>query len=113
MSNSNPGKTLANRPFGLIFGGIFLIIALFPLLWGNELRWWAGWVSAGFVLVALIFPRLLTPLNKLWAKFGQVIHKIILDSAATALQDQTPKVILPDEIRGTNLICVPFFQEAA
>jgi hypothetical protein len=76
MSNSNPGKTLANRPFGLIFGGIFLIIALFPLLWGNELRWWAGWVSAGFILVALIFPRLLTPLNQLWVKFGLLMHKI-------------------------------------
>lgn len=42
---------------------------------------------------------------------SQVIHKIILDSAATVLKDQTPKVILPDEIRGTNLICVPFFQD--
>ncbi len=44
---------------------------------------------------------------------SQVIHKIILDSASTALQEKQPKVILPAEIRGTHVICVPFYQDDA
>ncbi len=42
---------------------------------------------------------------------SQVIHKIILDSAANALQEQQAKVVLPAEIRGTHVICVPFYQD--
>lgn len=76
MSESQANKTLANKHFGLIFAGIFLVIALFPLIWGNELRVWAAVVSGAFFLTSLIFPSWLTPLNRLWAKFGLVMHKI-------------------------------------
>lgn len=76
MSEPKTVKPLANRTFGLIFSGIFLIVALFPIIWGNELRWWAAAIGGVFLLVALIFPVWLTPLNRLWAKFGLLMHKI-------------------------------------
>lgn len=69
-------KTLANRTFGLIFAGIFLVISLLPLLGGNAVNRWTAAVSGVFALLAIIAPFALTPLNRLFQLFGQVMHKI-------------------------------------
>lgn len=80
MTNLNTknmnNKELSNRTFGLIFAGIFLLIALFPLLKNNNLRSWALIVCALFLFSSLIVPKVLTPLNKTWVKFGQLMHTI-------------------------------------
>jgi len=70
-------KPLADRTFGLIFTAIFLIIACWPLFSGNDLRRWALVLAAGFCVPALLFPKILAPLNSLWAKFGLIMHKIV------------------------------------
>lgn len=75
-SSKTTPKQLANRTFGLIFAGIFLLIALFPVIKGNSVSLWAAYVSAAFAAPALILPWLLTPLNWLFQKFGLVMHKI-------------------------------------
>lgn len=71
-----PPKPLDNRVFGLIFAAIFLIIAAWPWFFGGELRMWAAMVCAAFTATALVFPPALTPLNKLWARFGMLMHKV-------------------------------------
>jgi len=76
MPDKKAPKPLANRPFGLIFAAIFLLIALFPLLKGQAINLWATYIFAAFAVSALILPRVLTPLNWLFQKFGQVMHKI-------------------------------------
>ena len=70
-------KQLSNRTFGLIFAGIFAVISLLPLAFGSELRLWAAYVVGAFAIPALLFPTVLAPLNRGWAKFGQFMHKII------------------------------------
>jgi len=70
-------KPLANRTFGLIFSAIFLVIALWPMLSGGNLRSWAALIAGGFCVPALFFPKMLAPLNLLWAKFGLLMHKIV------------------------------------
>ena len=70
-------KQLSNRTFGLIFAAIFLLIALWPLINGASPRTWALIIVALFALPALLFPRVLTPLNAAWAKFGLFMHKIV------------------------------------
>lgn len=75
QTDSTP-KPLGNRPFGLIFAGIFLIIAAWPLMFGGGFREWAGIVAAAFTATALIIPAALAPLNRAWARFGQIMHKI-------------------------------------
>jgi len=75
-STKKPQKELANRTFGLIFAGIFLLIALFPLLGSSEIRMWALITCGVFATMAIAFPWMLTPLNRLWAKFGMLMHKI-------------------------------------
>lgn len=78
MSSQNQQpKMLENRTFGLIFAAIFAVIALFPLINGGDIRQWAGIISLAFASVAIVFPALLLPLNKLWVKFGLFMHKIV------------------------------------
>ena len=69
--------TSSNRSFGLIFAAFFAIVALLPLVSGHAVRWWALAVAAVFALIALLMPAILAPLNRLWFKFGQLLHKIV------------------------------------
>ena len=70
-------KLPSNRNFGVVFFIVFLIIALWPLLKQNEIRIWSLIISFIFFVLGLINSRLLTPLNKLWFKFGILLGNII------------------------------------
>ena len=70
-------KVSSNRSFGIVFFIVFLLIATYPLLKGNDLRIWSLLVSFGFLILGLINSKLLSPLNKLWFKFGLILGKII------------------------------------
>tara|TARA_B100001175_G_C19216808_1_gene498621 strand:+ start:317 stop:700 length:384 start_codon:yes stop_codon:yes gene_type:complete len=70
-------KISSNRSFGIVFFVVFLLIALYPLLKGNDLRIWSLIISFIFFTLGLINSNLLTPLNKLWFKFGLFLGKII------------------------------------
>jgi len=72
----NLPKALGNRPFGLIFAGIFVLIGAWPLLFNGDFRQWAGIIAGFFTVAALIVPVALGPLNRAWSKFGQIMHKI-------------------------------------
>lgn len=67
----------SDRAFGLVFAGVFFVIAGWPLLHGGALRWWAVGVALGFVLVALAKPALLASLNRLWLKLGLLLGKVV------------------------------------
>ncbi|MGY8961232.1 MAG: SxtJ family membrane protein, partial [Alphaproteobacteria bacterium] len=43
----------------------------------GSVRFWALGVAALFVLIALVRPGLLKPLNLIWFKFGLLLHKIV------------------------------------
>ena len=70
-------KLPSNRNFGIVFFIVFLIIALWPLLKQNEIRIWSLIISFIFFVLGLINSKLLTPLNKLWFKFGIILGNII------------------------------------
>jgi len=70
-------KLPSNRNFGIVFFIVFLIIALWPLLKQNEIRIWSLIISFIFFALGLINSKLLTPLNKLWFKFGILLGNII------------------------------------
>ena len=74
--NNKQAKPLENRVFGLIFCGIFAVIALFPIPFGGGLRLWAVIIAILWAVPSLFFPKVLTPLNNLWQKFGLLMHKI-------------------------------------
>ena len=70
-------KIGSNRSFGIVFFIVFLIISLWPLLNSNEIRIWSLIVSIIFLTLGLINSKALTPLNKLWFKFGIFLGNII------------------------------------
>ena len=70
-------KIGSNRNFGIVFFVVFLIIAIYPLINGDELRLWSLVVSIIFLLLGLVNSKILNPLNKLWFKFGIFLGKII------------------------------------
>lgn len=65
------------RAFGFVFAGAFTVIALLPMLKGDEPRLWALGVAAVFLLVALAAPRLLQPLNLVWFRIGLLLHAVV------------------------------------
>ena len=67
----------SERAFGLVFAGAFLLVSLWPLLERASPRVWAIAVAAVFALCAWLAPRLLAPLNRLWFRFGELLHRIV------------------------------------
>tara|TARA_B100000767_G_C19683177_1_gene500523 strand:- start:187 stop:564 length:378 start_codon:yes stop_codon:yes gene_type:complete len=67
----------SNKNFGIIMAIFFVIIALWPKFYGNEIRIWSIIVSFIFIFFALLVPRYLKTLNILWTKFGFLLGKII------------------------------------
>tara|TARA_Y100000741_G_scaffold224337_1_gene171294 strand:- start:170 stop:553 length:384 start_codon:yes stop_codon:yes gene_type:complete len=70
-------KISSNRSFGIVFFVVFLIISLYPLAYNGEIRLWSLVISLIFLILGLINSKILTPLNKIWFKFGIFLGKII------------------------------------
>ncbi|NKB57497.1 MAG: hypothetical protein GKS00_14320 [Alphaproteobacteria bacterium] len=70
-------KGSSNRSFGIVFATVFAILALWPLLRGADPRWWALGLAGLFLFAAIAFPKVLTPLNRLWMRFGLLLHRIV------------------------------------
>lgn len=67
----------SEKSFGIVFAVVFTIIGLWPLLHGESTRLWSITIAAVFLAAAFTKPEVLTPLNKLWFKFGLLLHKIV------------------------------------
>ena len=73
----NKEKLPSNKNFGLVFFVVFLIVALYPLTLSKHIEIWSLLISLIFLILGLINSKILTPLNKLWFKFGIFLGKII------------------------------------
>ena len=67
----------SNRSFGILFFIVFLILSLWPLKNGNNLNLYFLITSGIFLILGSINSKLLTPLNKTWIKFGEILGLII------------------------------------
>ena len=76
MSNSKI-KIGSNKSFGIVFFAVFFIISIWPLLSGNEIRYWSLVISVIFLILGIINSKILTPLNKTWFKIGILLGNII------------------------------------
>jgi hypothetical protein len=72
-----PVKQSSDRAFGLVFAGVFLLVGLWPLWAGAGPRWWALGLAGLFAVAGLAVPRLLAPLNRVWARFGRLLHRVV------------------------------------
>ena len=72
------GKRPSERSFGLTLGILALLVAG-VMLWRQRLVCAValGAVGALLVLLALVVPAVLRPLNRLWTRFGLLLHAIV------------------------------------
>ena len=67
----------SNRSFGILFFIVFLGIGLWPLKNNNDPNYIILGLSSIFLILGIINSKLLTPLNKAWVKFGEILGMII------------------------------------
>ena len=70
-------KIGSNKSFGVVFSIVFLLIAIYPLINSEGLRVWSLIIAIIFLFLGLINSKILTPLNKLWFKFGILLGRIV------------------------------------
>ena len=77
MTSNSKINISSNRSFGLVFFVVFLIVALWPLKYEEDIRSWSLALSIIFLILGVLNSKLLTPLNKLWFKFGIFLGSIV------------------------------------
>ena len=70
-------KIGSNKSFGIVFFVVFLLISLYPLLNNESIRIWSLIISIIFLILGILDSKILSPLNKIWFKFGIFLGKII------------------------------------
>ena len=67
----------SEKSFGIVFSVVFLIISLWPVLDGSQIR--LPWLIVSAILLILSFlkPVLLKPFNLLWMKLGNLLGKVV------------------------------------
>jgi len=66
-----------NKGFGILFFIVFLLFGLWPLLKGDSPRIYFFPIAVLFLILGLINSKILTPLNRFWIKFGELLGSII------------------------------------
>ena len=62
------------RSFGLLVGGIFALVGLWPVvIYRADPRWWSMIVAAMLLVPAVVYPQALARVYKLWMALGHVL----------------------------------------
>ena len=103
--NKNKIKISSNKSFGLVFFTFFLIISLFPLFKDGNIRIWAIIPAIIFLILGLLNSSILSPLNKIWFKFGillgSFVSPIVMGVVFFAIVTPTSLIM---KILGKNLL---------
>lgn len=67
----------SNLSFGFTFAILFALFGLWPLVRGRPVHGWALIVAVAFLVATLTVPHVLAPLNRLWLRFGLLLHACI------------------------------------
>ena len=73
----NEVKIGSNKNFGIVFFIVFLFISIYPLLSDGSLRLWSLVISFLFLILGMMNSKILSPLNKMWFRFGIFLGRII------------------------------------
>ncbi len=77
MKNDKNIKISSNKSFGLVFFCVFLIISFYPIIDGGKIRYWSLIISFIFLILGLLNSSILSPLNRLWFKFGLILGSFV------------------------------------
>ena len=75
---SNEKITISsNRSFGIVFFIFFVFVSIFPLFKDGNIRIWSVIIAIIFLILGLLNSKILSPLNKIWFKFGILLGNFI------------------------------------
>lgn len=77
LSRDQQVEGSSDRSFGLVFAGVFLVVACWPLFHLELPRWWALGIAVVFAFIAIWKPALLAVPNRLWTKLGVLLGKVV------------------------------------
>lgn len=72
-----PDDLPSERKFGLTIAVVLAILSALPLISGRPPYVWLLAAAIVLAILALAVPRLLSPLNRAWYRFGLLLHKIV------------------------------------
>ncbi len=67
----------SDRSFGFVMAGAFALVSLLNFWHAGRIWPWTAGLAALFMLAALLRPAVLNPLNRIWLKFGLLLHKVV------------------------------------
>ena len=67
----------SNKSFGVVFFIFFFVVSIYPLFKSGDLITWSLIISVIFLILGVLNSKFLTPLNKLWFKFGILLGTIV------------------------------------
>jgi hypothetical protein len=67
----------SNKNFGLVFFIFFLIITIYLFTKSGDINKWSLIISIIFLILGLLNSKILSPLNKIWFKFGIILGNVI------------------------------------
>jgi hypothetical protein len=77
FSREEDVKPSSDRSFGLVIATFLMIVAFWPLIRGEQVRWWVLGTAAVFAVLAFFWTTALAPLNIWWMKLGVLLYKIV------------------------------------
>ena len=70
-------KKSSNKSFGVLFFIVFLGVGLWPITKENSPNVYLILIAVIFLILGLLNSKILSPLNSIWIKFGEILGKII------------------------------------
>ena len=67
----------SDRSFGLVMAGALAVVTALNAWHAGRIWPWTAGLAALFLIAALARPALLNPLNRLWLKFGLLLHRVV------------------------------------
>src|SRR5882672_12487916 len=67
----------SNLTFGIVIGLVAMVFGFSPLVHGDHLRLWLLGPGAALLLVGVLKPTLLSPLNLVWFWIGKLLGMIV------------------------------------
>ena len=101
-----------NRGFGLLFFLVFILIGFWPLKSGQNLTIYFVIISLPFLILGILNSKVLTPFNKAWIKFGELLGRFIAPAVMALVYFfiLTP-ISLIVRIVGKDLLQIKFSKE--
>ena len=70
-------KIGSEKNFGIVIAAVLGLIAVWPVFFGNDLRWYLAIPAIILIVLAFVRPRTLTKPNQLWFRFGMFLGGIV------------------------------------